>query len=232
MTRLAARPAMTDTAKPLTRDAAIEACARAAYEADRVLRTATGDASRPAWLDLPAEERERRVLRTELLLSGGMVANADRFAAEVVRATAVQLGLGAGVSSAERVQEAPAEHDEAELTLIEDIARATAEDFTTTVKALFGRDREKRRATARSLAMLVAHDDFGCSRKSIGHAFGKRHPATVLSNVEGMRSRVESDQKLRAARARICDVLRCEEPTQADRETAVKHGPRPALGGP
>src|SRR5277367_3308170 len=50
-------------------------------------------ASPPTWRRLTPEERERRVLHAELLLSGGTVAKLERFIAAVLQAAAVEIGL-------------------------------------------------------------------------------------------------------------------------------------------
>jgi hypothetical protein len=225
--RVALVPGETPSAALIRRAAAIEACSRIAHAALRELRIALGNAPPAAWVDLPQEERDRQVLRAELLLSGGVVAKVERFLGAVLRAAAVELELrsvdlqverlersgevGAVLhatdAQAERRRKVTAEHDADELALVEHIVRATAEDFRTTVQALVGNGREGRRATARSLAMLIASDNFCASFKMIGRVFGGRHRSTVWSNVRHMRGRVESDEKLRAAHGRICDVL-------------------------
>ena len=81
---------------------------------------------------------------------------------------------------------------------IEKILNAVQTRRGVTREEMEGKDRSKKIATARNMAMYIIRQTLNLSNKAIGDIFGKRDHSTVVSNLKAAEKMIKSDPALEA----------------------------------
>jgi len=94
----------------------------------------------------------------------------------------------------------------------EGILQAVADGFSITVDELYGKDRSRRVALPRQIAMYLLRQETGISLPQIGEILGGRDHTTVLYGCEKIADLLERDDRLRSQIVRIKEILYNREP--------------------
>jgi len=81
---------------------------------------------------------------------------------------------------------------------IDDVQRVVGHHFRVTHTELVGKERHRRIALARHVAMYLCKHQLRCSYPEIGRAFGGRDHTTVMSGVRRIEDLRENDAEVRA----------------------------------
>ncbi len=95
---------------------------------------------------------------------------------------------------------------------VEEIQRATCDQFGLSTEELLSSTRARRIAWPRQLAMYLARELSGESLPTIGRHFGGRDHTTVLHAWRRAGARISSDETSREAVEKLCQSLECQAP--------------------
>jgi chromosomal replication initiator protein len=124
-----------------------------------------------------------------------------------------------------------AQHSRSQEPSVPQIAAATARYFSLPVADVTGRSRRRQVATARAVAMYLAHSLTGSSLQAIGAYFGGRDHATVSHGCQMTEERLDTDPQIREAVLRLQERLKSRQAAMPSDVENVSLERRRALDG-